>query len=117
MDKPRKKYFAFRFSSIPSVFLLLWELPQRGKVSNLPGQLKKYILDYQKKKKIEEILGDFDNAGVFVWFLGQKKNLNLPKSKRVVTHAKKLFCITKKLLYLIYIITLIISFFLKKKPL
>lgn len=116
MDKPRKKYFAFRFSSIPSVFLPLWELPQRGKVSNLPGQLNKYILDYQKKKKIEEILGDFDNAGVFVWFLGLKKYLNLPKSKRVVTHAKKLFCITKKLLYLIYIITLIIIFF-KKKPL
>lgn len=111
MDKPRKKYFAFRFSSIPSVFLPLWELPQRGKVSNLPGQLNKYILDYQKKKKIEEILGDFDNAGVFVWFLGLKKYLNLPKSKRVVTHAKNLFCITKKLLYLISIITLIISFF------
>lgn len=54
MDKPRKKYFAFRFSSIPSVFLPLWELPQRGKVSNLPGQLNKYILDYQKKKKLKK---------------------------------------------------------------
>jgi len=45
---------------------------------------------FRLSKKIEDILGDFGNAGVFVWLLGRKKkkSLNKPKSKRVVTHAK-----------------------------